>query len=96
MFSDLVFRSTVHADADLVEQISPAIDILLAKKNCSERSKSTRGLLMNFKKTQIMVIDNNRLDHTDFMIDGKRISEVEEFVYLWSKITKRVQLQNGS
>ena len=38
--------------------------------------------------TQIMVIDNNRFDHTDFMIDGERISEVEEFVYLGSKITK--------
>ena len=34
------------------------------------------------------IIDNNRLDHTDFMIDGERISEVEEFVYLGSKITK--------
>ena len=33
-----------------------------------------------------MVIDNNRLDHTDFMIDGERISEVEEFVYLGSNI----------
>ena len=35
-----------------------------------------------------MVIDNNRLDHTEFMIDGERISEVEEFVYLGSNITK--------
>ena len=44
--------------------------------------------ILNVKNTQIMVIDNNRLDHTDFMIDGERISEVEEFVYLGSKITK--------
>ena len=35
-----------------------------------------------------MVIDKNGLDHTDFMLDGERISEVEEFVYLGSKITK--------
>ena len=52
------------------------------------QASQPRGLLLNVKKTQIMVIDNNRLDHTDFMIYGERISEVEEFVYLGSNITK--------
>ena len=61
---------------------------LLQMISAVKEASQPRGLLLNVKKTQIMVNDNNRLDHTDFMIDGERISEVEEFVYLGSNITK--------
>ena len=69
-------------------QMSSSQEELLQMISAVKEASQPRGLLLNVKKTQIMVIDNNRLDHTDFMIDGERISEVEEFVYLGSKITK--------
>ena len=74
--------------ADYTTLLSSSKEELLRMISAVKEASQPRGLLLNVKKTQIMVIDNNRLDHTDFMIDGERISEVEEFVYLGSKITK--------
>ena len=74
--------------ADDTTLLSSSKEELLQMISAVKEASQPRGLLLNVKKTQIMVIDNNRLDHTDFMIDGERIREVEEFVYLGSKITK--------
>ena len=75
--------------ADDTTLLSSSKEELLQLISAVKEASQPRGLLLNVKKTQIMVIDNNRLDHTDFMIDGeRRIREVEEFVYLGSKITK--------
>ena len=74
--------------ADDTTLLSSSKEELLQMISAVKEASQPRGLLLNVKNIQIMVIDNNRLDHTDFMIDGERISEVEEFVYLGSKITK--------
>ena len=55
--------------------------ILLGK----EASKS-QNLLLNTKKTKIMVLDKSRERKEDFVLDGENIEEVESFVYLGSLI----------
>ena len=81
--SKLEVSEGVIRDMEMIQPYCP-----LAKKNSAVKQASQpKGLLLNVKKTQIMVIDNNMLEHTDFMIYGV-VSEVEEFVYLGSKITK--------
>ena len=45
-----------------------------------------KGLLLNVKKTKIMVVDNNRTGHADFMLDGEKIDVVDDFIYLGSLI----------
>ena len=58
------------------------LDLLKQTKEASEK----RGLLLNTRKTKIMVIDKNRTDFSDFLLEDEKIEEVEEFTYLGSII----------
>ena len=60
-------------------------ELLELLKQVKEISKK-RGLLLNTKKTKIMVVDSNRADIEEFMFDDEKIEEVENFVYLGSVI----------
>jgi hypothetical protein len=57
------------------------IDLLKHIKDASER----KGLLLNTKKTKIMVVDRDRTND-EFVIDGQQIEEVKQFEYLGSMI----------
>ena len=57
------------------------MDLLLRVKNASEK----KGLLLNTKKTKIMVIDRDSTDD-DFVLDGQKIDVVDDFEYLGSLI----------
>ena len=62
------------------------LDLLKAVKSASER----RGLLLNTKKTKIMVIDDDRKDQDEgFVLDGNNIDEVESFEFLGSVINTK-------
>ena len=58
------------------------LDLLKQTKEASEK----RGLLLNTRKTKIMVFDKNRTDFSDFLLEDEKIEEVEEFTYLGSII----------
>ena len=51
-----------------------------------EQLSKDKGLLLNTKKTKIMVIDKNRVDHTPFTLDGRPIEEVHSINYLGSTV----------
>ena len=54
------------------------------------RDKSAeRGLLLNVKKTKILVVDSNREDTSAFKINDEEIEEVDDFIYLGSTITNK-------
>ena len=54
------------------------------------RDKSAeRGLLLNVKKTKILVVDSNREDTSAFKIKGKEIEEVDGLIYRGSTITNK-------
>lgn len=57
------------------------MDLLKRVKDASEK----KGLLLNTKKTKVMVIDKES-DDRDFMLDGDRIEVVQQFEYLGSMI----------
>lgn len=46
-----------------------------------------KGLLLNVKKTKIMVLDKNRQDDGKFILNDEELEEVKNFVYLGSMIT---------
>ena len=57
------------------------LDLLRRIKDASEK----KGLLLNTKKTKIMMVDRNRTKE-DFIIDKQQIEEVSQFEYLGSMI----------
>ena len=57
------------------------LDLLRRIKDASEK----KGLLLNTKKTKILVVDRYRTKE-DFIIDGQQIEEVSHFEYLGSMI----------
>jgi len=60
------------------------MDLLQRVKKESEK----KGLLLNTKKTKIMVVDKNQSEE-DFIMEGQKIEKVEEFEYLGSLINIR-------
>lgn len=57
--------------------------------NVLQRTKlasADKGLLLNAKKTKIMVVDKNRTDFSSIKLDGANLEEVKEFIYLGSLI----------
>ena len=77
--SNLIYADDITLIAtsktELLEMIAAVKDTSCPKK-----------LLLNVKKTKIMVVDSNRTDRSDFVLAGKKIDEVEEFIYLGSLI----------
>ena len=61
-------------------------DLMFLLKRVQQLSKE-KGLLLNTKKTKIMVLDKNRLNNGRFTLHGEDIEEVKSFVYLGSTIT---------
>jgi hypothetical protein len=61
------------------------MNLLEATKVASEK----RGLLLNTKKTKIMVVDENRDDDENFIIDGNVIEEVQSFEFLGSFVNNK-------
>ena len=61
---------------------SELLELLKQRKDISTR----RGLLLNTKKTKIMVVDCNRVDIEKLMLGEEEIEEVDNFVYLGSVI----------
>jgi hypothetical protein len=53
------------------------MDLLKRVKVASEK----KGLLLNTKKTKIMVMDKDS-DDRYFILDGEKIEEVQQFEYL--------------
>ena len=74
--------------ADDTTLIASSKDELLEMIDAIKKTSCPRGLLLNVKKTKIMVVDSLREDHTDFILDNEKIEEVEDFNYLGSYITK--------
>ena len=64
------------------------LGLLRRIKDASEK----KGLLLNTKKTKIMVVDRNRTKE-DFTIDGQQIEENSQFEYLGSMINNTVIAQ---
>ena len=60
------------------------MDLLRRVKEASEK----RGLLLNTKQTNIMVIDKQSSGE-DFLLDGKVIEDVSEFGYLGSLVNTK-------
>ena len=60
-------------------------ELLNLLKRVKDISK-TNHLLLNTKKTKVMVVDKNRKEGDDFIVDGEKIEEVESFIYLGSVI----------
>jgi len=60
------------------------MDLLRRVKRASER----KGLLLNTKKTKIMVLDNDNTG-SDFLLDGQKIEVVQQFEYLGSLINTK-------
>ena len=69
------------------------MDLLRAVKIASEE----RGLMLNTKKTKIMVVDGERSDANDvFSLDGDVIEEVESFEFLGSVINTGDQTKTSN
>ena len=68
---------------DTTVTCSSKSELLELLKQLKEISKRI-GLLLNTKKTKIMVVDSKRVD-VEFMLEEK-IKEVDNFVYLGSAI----------
>ena len=49
-----------------------------------------KGLLLNTRKTKLMVVDKNRTDDHKFILNGEELEEVKSFVYLGSLINTEV------
>ena len=49
-----------------------------------------QGLLLNKRKTKIMVVDKNRTDDHKFIINGEELEEMKSFFYLGSLINTEV------
>ena len=49
-----------------------------------------KGLLLNTRKTKIIVVDKNRTDDHKFILNGEELEEVKSFVYLGSLINTEV------
>ena len=49
----------------------------------------SQHLLLNTRKTKIMVVDKDRERKEDFVLDGEKIEEVESVVYLGSLINTK-------
>jgi len=60
------------------------MDILCRVKRASER----KGLLLNTKKTKIMVVDKDDTD-SDYLLDDQKIEVVQQFEYLGSLINTK-------
>ena len=60
-------------------------ELLELLKQLKEISKK-RGLLLNIKKTTIMIVDSNRADIEEFILGEKKIEGLDNFVYLGSVI----------
>ena len=78
-YSDLRFAD------DTTLMCSSKSELLELLKQIKEISKK-RSLLLNTKKTKIMVVDSNRADIEEFMLGDEKIEEVDNFVYLGSVI----------
>ena len=61
---------------------SELLEFLKQLKEISSR----KGLLLNTKKTKIMVVDSNRVDKEEFMLGEEKIEEADNCVYLGSVI----------
>ena len=67
------------------------MNLLSQVKSTSEE----KGLLLNTKKTKIMVLDKND-SSADFVLDGQKIEVVKQFEYLGSLINNNVIAQQRS
>ena len=61
-------------------------DLMNLLERVQQLSKE-KGLLLNTKKTKIMVMDKNRSNMDGFTLHGEEIEEIKSFVYLGSTIT---------
>ena len=61
------------------------MNLLSQVKSASEE----KGLLVNTKKTKIMVLDKND-SGADFLLDGQKIEVVKQFEYLRSLINNKM------
>ena len=50
-----------------------------------------KGLLLNTRKTKIMVVDKNRTDDHKVILNGEELEEVKSCVYLGSLINTEVR-----
>ena len=74
--------------ADDTTLICSSREELLALLKCIKEASEEKGLLLNAKKTKVMVIDRNGTGE-DFLIDGQKIEEVEQFEFLGSMIDNK-------
>ena len=63
-------------------------DLMEMLKEVKDKS-SEKGLLLNSQKTKVMVIDPERRNREEFILDGELIEQVDEFVYLGSLLSNK-------
>lgn len=63
-------------------------DLMTMLKEVKDKSVE-KGLFLNTQKTKIMVIDPERRNVEEFVLDGEQIEEVDEFVYLGTLISSK-------
>ena len=96
------FEGGVQIGGERLNNLRFAGDAVLLCNNKEEltdmiqlvRDKSAkRGLLLNVKKTKILVVDSNREDTSAFKINGEEIEEVDDFIYLGPWVDNKKQGQ---
>ena len=70
----------------LCESKEDLMELLTRRQHLSKE----KGLLLNTRKTKIMVVDKNRTDDHKFILNGEELEEVNSFVYLASLINTEV------
>ena len=75
--------------ADDTTLICSSHEELLALLEAVKVASEKRGLLLNTKKTKVMVVDENWKEDNTFMIDGNNLEVVQHFEYLGSYINNK-------
>ena len=63
-------------------------DLMEMLKEVKDKS-SEKGLLLNSQKTKVLVMDLERRNREEFILDGELIEQVDEFVYLGSLLSNK-------
>lgn len=75
--------------ADDTTLICTSREELLDMLRRTKQASYEKNLLLNTQKTKILVIDRNRRNFNDFILDGDKIAEVQDFIYLGSLVSAK-------
>ena len=81
-----------YADDTTLQLLCESKEDLMELLTRIQHLSKEKGLLLNTRKTKIMVVDKNRTDDHKFILNGEELEEVKSFVYLGSLINTEVKL----